>query len=251
MQQAAFDSRGSHIRWTEVPGAEPARVYLHGLGSMSAVYHAHIAARPELAGRRSLFVDLPGHGTSDRPRDFGYTLEDHADAVAAALDAAGVAGAELIAHSMGGAVAVVLAHRRPGLVSRLVLTEANLDAFPPSTAASSGIAAHGEDEFVAKEYARVLEAVGPLWAATMRLADPLALHRSAVGLRKGSDPVMRTLLEGLPVDRVFLQGEHSGELAGRERLEAAGVRVVTVPGAGHNVMFDNPGAFAAAVAGTH
>ncbi|MFJ4947222.1 alpha/beta fold hydrolase [Streptomyces sp. NPDC088760] len=250
MQQATFDSRGSRIRWTEVPGAGPARVYLHGLGSMSAVYHAHIAARPELTGRRSLFVDLPGHGTSDRPADFGYTLEDHADAVGAALDAAGATGAELIAHSMGGAVAIVLAHRRPDLVSRLVLTEANLDAFPPSTAASSGIAAYGEDEFVAREHARVLEAVGPLWAATMRLADPRALHRSAVGLRKGSDPVMRTLLEGLAVDRVFLQGELSGELAGRERLETAGVRVVTVPGAGHNVMFDNPDAFAAAVAGT-
>ncbi|POX60027.1 alpha/beta hydrolase [Streptomyces sp. Ru62] len=250
MQQATFDSRGSRIRWTEVPGAEPARVYLHGLGAMSAVYHAHIAARPELAGRRSLFVDLPGHGTSDRPQDFGYTLEDHADAVAAALDAAGAAGAELIAHSMGGAVAVVLAHRRPDLVSRLVLTEANLDAFPPPTAGSSGIAAYREDEFVEGGYARVLEAVGPLWAATMRLADPRALHRSAVGLCNGSDPVMRTLLEGLPVDRVFLQGEHSGELAGRERLEAAGVRVVTVPDAGHNVMFDNPDAFVAAVTGT-
>ncbi|MEV5385867.1 alpha/beta hydrolase [Streptomyces sp. NPDC052721] len=250
MQQATFDSRGSRIRWTEVPGAEPARVYLHGLGAMSAAYHAHIAARPELAGRRSLFVDLPGHGTSDRPQDFGYTLEDHADAVAVALDAAGTAGAELIAHSMGGAVAIVLAHRRPDLVSRLVLTEANLDAFPPPTAGSSGIAAYAEDEFVEAGHARVLEAVGPLWAATMRLADPRALHRSAVGLRKGSDPVMRTLLEGLPVDRVFLQGEHSGELAGRESLEAAGVRVVTVPGAGHNVMFDNPDAFVAAVAGT-
>ncbi|MEU6668453.1 alpha/beta hydrolase [Streptomyces sp. NPDC046727] len=248
MQQATFDSRGSRIRWTEVPGAGPARVYLHGLGSMSAVYHAHIAARPELAGRRSLFVDLPGHGTSDRPQDFGYTLEDHADAVAVALDAAGVTGAELIGHSMGGAVAVVLAHRRPDLVSRLVLTEANLDAFPPSTAASSGIAAYGEDDFVDREHARVLDAVGPLWAATMRLADPRALHRSAVGLRKGSNPVMRTLLEGLPVDRVYLQGEHSGELVGRESLEAAGVRVVTVPGAGHNVMVDNPDAFAAAVA---
>ena len=82
----------------------------------------------------------------------------------------------------------------------------------------------------------------------MRLADPRALHRSAVGLRRGSDPVMRTILEGLALDRVFLQGERSGELPGRQALEAAGVRVVTVPGAGHNVMFDNPDAFAAAVA---
>ncbi|MFD3590262.1 alpha/beta fold hydrolase [Streptomyces sp. NPDC058683] len=249
MQQAEFDGKGSWIRWTESPGAEPARVYVHGLGSASAAYHAHIAARPELVGRRSLFVDLPGHGISDRPAHFGYTLDDHAAALAAALNAAGVAGAELIAHSMGGSVAVVLAHRRPDLVSRLVLTEANLDPFPPPTAGSSGIVAYEEDEFVDSGHARVLDKVGPLWAATMRLADPRALHRSAVGLRRGSDPVMRTLLEGLTVDRVYLQGELSGELAGRDRLEASGVRVVTVPGAGHNIMFDRPDAFAAAVAG--
>ncbi len=249
MRQAEFDGKGNRIRWTETPGQEPARVYVHGLGAVSTVYHAHIAARPELAGRRSLFVDLPGHGVSDRPGDFGYTLENHADALTAALDAADVAGAELIGHSMGGTVALVLAHRRPDLVSRLVLTEANLDASPPPAAGSSDIAAHDEDAFVDGGYARVLEKVGPLWAATMRLADPRALHRSAVGLRRGSDPVMRTILETLSVDRTYLQGEFSGDLDGRKDLEAAGVRVVTVPGAGHNVMFDNPDAFVAAIAG--
>ncbi|MCF3131429.1 alpha/beta fold hydrolase [Streptomyces olivochromogenes] len=249
MQQAEFDGEGSRIRWTETPGEEPARVFVHGLGSMSTVYHAHIAAHPELAGRRSLFVDLPGHGISDRPAHFGYTLEDHADALAAALDAARLTGAELVAHSMGGSVAIVLAHRRPDLVSRLVLTEANLDAFPPQSAASREIASYEADEFLAFGHARVLERVGPLWAATMRLADPRALHRTSRGLVRGSDPAMRTLLEGLPIDRVYLQGELSGELAGKEGLEEAGVRVVTVPGAGHNVMFDQPDAFVATVAG--
>ncbi|MCX4759984.1 alpha/beta hydrolase [Streptomyces sp. NBC_01275] len=250
MRQAEFDHRGSRVRWTETPGAEPARVYVHGLGAASAVYHAHVAARPELAGRRSLFVDLPGHGISDRPEDFGYTLEEHADALAAALDAAEVTGAELVAHSMGGSVAIVLAHRRPDLVARLVLTEANLDAFPPPGAGSSGIAAYSEGEFVDGGYARVLDRIGPLWAATMRLADPRALHRSAVGLRRGSDPVMRDLLAGFDaIERVYLQGELTGELDGAASLEAAGVRVVTVPGAGHNVMFDNPDAFVKAVAG--
>ncbi|AIG75306.1 Hypothetical protein AJAP_12120 [Amycolatopsis japonica] len=248
MYQAEFDGQGGYVRWTEAPGAQPARVYLHGLGSMSSVYHAHVAARPELAGRRSLFLDLPGHGISDRPENFGYTLEDHAGAVAVALDQAGVTGAELIAHSMGGAVALVLAHLRPDLVSRLVLTEANLDPFPPPTAGSSGITAFAEDEFVDKEFTRVLERVGPAWASTMRLTDPRALYRTAAGLRKGAEPMMRTILERLGVDRVYLQGERSGELPGREQLEAAGVDVVTVPDAGHNVMFDNPDAFVAAIA---
>ncbi|WP_329239842.1 alpha/beta hydrolase [Streptomyces canus] len=250
MRQAEFDGKGSCIRWTETPGEGPARVYVHGLGSISTVYHAHIAARPELAGRRSLFVDLPGHGVSDRPEDFGYTLEDHADALAAALDAADLTGVEIVAHSMGGSVALVLAHRRPELVSRLVLTEANLDASPPATAGSTWIDAYGEDDFVAGGHARVLEKAGPLWAATMRLADPRALHRSATGLRRGSAPMMRAILEGLSIDRVYLQGELSGELEGRRTLEASGVRVMTVPRAGHNVMLDNPDAFVAAVAGT-
>ncbi|WP_405546500.1 alpha/beta hydrolase [Streptomyces phaeochromogenes] len=219
-------------------------------GAASSVYRAHIAARPELAGRRSLFVDLPGHGISDRPEHFGYTLEDHADALAAALDEAGATGAELIAHSMGGSVAIVLAHRRPDLVSRLVLTEANLDPRPPVTAGSNGIASYEEDDYVNGGHARVLEEVGPQWAATMRLADPRALHRTAIGLFRGSNPTVRRILEGLAIDRVYLQGALSGELKGREALEDAGVRVVTVPGAGHNIMFDDPAAFAAEVAGT-
>ncbi|MEU8788210.1 alpha/beta hydrolase [Streptomyces sp. NPDC048643] len=252
MRQAEFDSRGSLIRWTEAPGAGPARVYVHGLGAASAVYHAHIAARPELAGRRTLFVDLPGHGISDRPADFGYTLEDHAGALAAALDGAGVTGAELVAHSMGGAVAVVLAHLRPDLVSRLVLVEANLDPYPPGTTGDSGIAAYDEDDFVENGgHARVLEKVGDSWAATMRLADPRALYRTALALQHGTVPTMRQMLIGLAIDRVYLQGELSGELPGAQALEVAGVRVVTVPGAGHNIMFDNADALAAVLTGTH
>lgn len=249
MRGARFDAEGSLIRWTECEGEGPVRVYVHGLGAASAPYHAHLAARPELAGRRSLFVDLPGHGLSDRPGSFGYTLEDHADALAAALDEADVRDAEIVAHSMGGSVAIVLAHRRADLVTRLVLTEANLDPYPPKTAGSSGIADYEEDAFVTEGHARVLERVGPGWAATMRLADPRALHRSATGLVRGTSPTMRAMLMALSVERVYVQGALSGDVPGGDDLEASGVRVVTVPDAGHNVMLDNPGAFAAVLTG--
>ncbi|QCX80890.1 2-hydroxymuconate semialdehyde hydrolase [Streptomyces sp. YIM 121038] len=245
MRGARFDAEGSLIRWTECEGENPARVYVHGLGAASAPYHAHLAARPELAGRRSLFVDLPGHGLSDRPSGFGYSLEDHAEALATALDEADVRDAEIVAHSMGGSVAIVLAHQRADLVARLVLTEANLDPHPPKTAGSSGIADYEEDAFVTEGHARVLEKVGPGWAATMRLTDPRALHRSATGLVRGTSPTMRAMLMALSVERVYVQGALSGDVPGGDDLEASGVRVVTVPAAGHNVMLDNPAAFAA------
>lgn len=255
MYEAEFDGRGGLVRWTEAAGsgggdgaAQPVTVYVHGLGAMSTVYHAHVAAHPALSGRRSLFVDLPGHGISARPADFGYTLEDLAGALAAALDTAAVSGARVVGHSMGGAVFVVLAHRRPDLVSGPVLTEADLDPAPPPTAGSSSIAAYTEEEFVrGGGFARILRRSGPTWAATMRLADPLALHRSATGLVRGTDPTVRRMLLDSPADRSYIQGALSGELPGAAELTASGVRVVQASGAGHNVMFDRPAVLAAVV----
>ncbi|GHB34157.1 hypothetical protein GCM10010331_22120 [Streptomyces xanthochromogenes] len=43
-------------------------------------------------------------------------------------------------------------------------------------------------------------------------------------------------------------GGLDGDLPGRAGLVASGVRVVTVPDAGHNIMFDNPDAFVREVA---
>jgi pimeloyl-ACP methyl ester carboxylesterase len=44
-------------------------------------------------------------------------------------------------------------------------------------------------------------------------------------------------------------GARSQPLVGAAELTAAGVRVVTIPDAGHNIMLDNPYAFAECVAG--
>ncbi|MEV7522452.1 alpha/beta hydrolase [Streptomyces sp. NPDC091371] len=249
MRSAVVTAGEDRIRWAELPGEEPARVWVHGLGASSPAYFAASAVHPLLAGRRSLLVDLLGHGHSDRPADFSYTLEAHADALAAALAAAGVEGAELIGHSMGGAVAIVLAARHPHLVSRLLLVDANLDPAPPVPAAgSSGIAAYTEEEFLDGGWAEVRDRVGAHWWATMRLADRTALYRSAVHLAAGTTPTMRELLLELKIPRGFLLPEADGPLPGAEALEAAGVSVVALPDCGHNIMLDNPEAFAEAAA---
>lgn len=250
MHSAVVTPEGDRIRWVELAGEGPVRVCLHGLGATSPAYFAAVAAHPLLAGRRSLLVDMLGHGHSDRPEAFTYTLEAHADAVARALTEAGVEGAELIGHSMGGAVAIVLAARHPRLVSRLVLVDANLDPVPtvPRAPGSSGIASYTEEEFLAGGWAEVRDRVGAHWWSTMRLADRTALHRSAVHLAAGTTPTMRELLLDLKLPRTFLYPEADGSLAGAEALEAAGVAVVAVPDCGHNIMLDNPEAFVRATA---
>ncbi|MFJ8750598.1 alpha/beta fold hydrolase [Streptomyces sp. NPDC102441] len=196
----------------------------------------------------------PGqYGSSQRagpPTDFDYSLEAHADAPAATLTYAGVIGAELVAHSMGGSVAVVLAARHPQLVSRLVLVDANLDPLTPAPGApgSSGIAALSEPDFLAGGWQQTRDLAGPHWWATMRLAGLEALHRSAVQLTRGTTPTMRELLLELSIPRAFLFPHPDGAPAGAAALAEAGVRLVAVPDCGHNIMLDNPDAFARAAA---
>ncbi|MGW3322937.1 alpha/beta fold hydrolase [Streptomyces virginiae] len=250
MRNAVVTPEGDRIRWVELAGEEPARVYVHGLGSTSPAYFAASATHPLLARRRSLLVDLLGHGHSDRPEEFDYTLEAHADALAAALTEAEVEGAELIAHSMGGAVAIVLADRHPHLVSKLVLVDANLDPqrTVPVMPGSSGIASYTEEEFLAGGWAEVRDRVGAHWWSTMRLTGRTALYRTAVHLAAGTRPTMRELLLESRIPRTYLLPEADGPLPGADALEASGVAVVSVPDCGHNIMLDNPEGFARATA---
>jgi pimeloyl-ACP methyl ester carboxylesterase len=57
-------------------------VFLHGLGGNGEAILGAVADEPALGGHRSLLIDLPGHGASDRPADFSYSLDDHAAASA-------------------------------------------------------------------------------------------------------------------------------------------------------------------------
>lgn len=241
MRDAQVLPDGSRIRWVELPGSEPTRVFLHGLGASSAPYFTAAATHPALTGHRTLLMDMLGFGISDRPADFDYTLEGHADLVAVALTRAGVTDAEVVAHSMGGAVAILLAARHPGLVRGLVLVDANLDpsdAGAPASPASSRIAQYSEQEFLGHGWAETLERVGPHWAATMRLAGREALYRSAVHLARGSAPTMREQLSTLPISRTYMypEGDAPADPSG---LVAAGVVLMPISDSGHNIMLDN------------
>ncbi len=78
---------------------------------------------PRLArAHRVVAVDLLGHGGSEKPTS-GYSVSNQADLVAQALAKLGVTDAEIVGHSLGGAVAVALAQQSPRLVNRVVIVD--------------------------------------------------------------------------------------------------------------------------------
>lgn len=237
------------IRYHDLAGSEPALVFIHGLGASAAQAFVDVTRRPPLDGRRCVLPDLLGFGHSDHPTSFSYSIEDHAASVAALLDAFGLQGVVLVGHSMGGAVAIVLAKARPDLVSRLVLAEGHLDPEPGSV--TGPVVAHSEADFTRHEHAALVHALVTQglasYAGAFQVADPVGVHRSATSLIAPRHPTFREMLAGLPVPRVFLLGGLSTPNSDLAWLPRHGVPVRVVPGAGHDMMNDRPDEFAAEV----
>jgi len=78
-----------------------------------------------LPGRRLWVPDLPGHGRSGhRPPGTWYHFVDYVSDVLGLAQALGLQQFDLIGHSMGGAIATLVAGAYPERIRRLVLIEA-------------------------------------------------------------------------------------------------------------------------------
>lgn len=97
-------------------------VLLPGTGDTAATWDA---VGPVLSADRDVVaLSLRGHGRSDRPG--AYSIAGMADDVAAALVELEHGPVDLVGHSLGGLVAMLVAAREPALVRRLVLEDVGL-----------------------------------------------------------------------------------------------------------------------------
>jgi pimeloyl-ACP methyl ester carboxylesterase len=173
---------------------------LHGWLDNAASFVPLAEALPELD---LVALDLPGHGHSaHRPPRTWYHYIDYLDDVLVALDALGWDRCVLLGHSLGGAVASVLAAARPERIERLVLIEA-LGPVSARTghALSSLRTALDERAEVSGKRLRVFRGIGDAVAARMQangLSEPVArllVQRSLRAVEGGfewrSDPRLK------------------------------------------------------------
>jgi 3-oxoadipate enol-lactonase len=112
---------GSALGYDEAGGGERTPiVFLHGVGSDKSVWQGQLA---HFAGeRRAIAFDYPGYGESD-PAPEGTTRDAYAAAIAAGMEALGVAEAHVCGLSLGGVVAIALHAFAPARCASLVLAD--------------------------------------------------------------------------------------------------------------------------------
>jgi len=234
-----------------------AAVLVHGFGGDRLSW---MLVQPRLADRglRTVALDLPGHGASDKAVGRG-DYAAFADAVLAAMDALGIAVAHLVGHSMGGGVAVAAALAAPERVRSLTLV------------APAGLGSRGDmaflEEFVGLDrreqvrpllskvltdvrlVGRQVEDMVVAYKRTPGVAEALRTVADALFLPDGTPRVsVRDRLDELrmPVRMVWGEADPIVPVETADGLPAT-MAVRRIPGMGHAPHLEAPAVVVAAV----
>lgn len=112
--------QGMNIRYWQEGQEGPYLILVHGIGACAEYWHANIASLSK--HYRVIAVDMPGFGKSDKP-DVDYSLEFYELFLAGVLDALQIPTCFLMAHSLGGAVAIGFTLDHPERVKKLILVD--------------------------------------------------------------------------------------------------------------------------------
>lgn len=227
---------------------------LHGIGCVKENFAALLAA-PELAGLALLAPDLPGHGDSQGLAPESWTMEGMAAAVGDLLAERAWAGRRLhlVAHSMGGAVGLLLAREAPPIpLASFVNVEGNLVAedcdLLSRRTAEMDLALFRDQKFARlKARARTAEDPGlRAWAGWVEACPAEAFHASARSLVAWSDGgALLETFRSLAVPKAYVTGERSANPAVLARL--AEIERVPIADCGHFVMTEKPAELARVV----
>jgi pimeloyl-ACP methyl ester carboxylesterase len=225
----------------------PLLLLLHGLGANAAVWDGLLPILHERWNGRWIAPDFRGHGRSSHAGPYGYGM--HAADVAALL----AAGDDVVvlAHSMGGPVALALATQWFGVrVHSIVAFAVKPDFNAEEVARIRNVAAAGYRWFDTREAAIVRQIAVAGLRGLIDLGDP----RAAIGVtaadgkyRIAMDPAanlvlgpeLPELLAASNAPAHFAAGDRD-PLVGVEAMRALDSTAHVFPGRGHNVHVEDP-----------
>ncbi len=252
---------------TDQAGAGEPLVLIHGLATSRQIWNGVV---PALARTRLVItLDVPGFGESE-PVGAGFELEAVAARIVEGLEAAGVEQPfDLVGHSLGAGIALTLASVRAEAVQRLVLVApAGLAAVPrPASVLLSGSA-----DLLLATRRRLAPLTDLGWGRRLLLgfsaADAAGLsptqarmlveasasaQRTAGALATITRSDLRPIVARCPAPLAAIWGARDRTVPLRVaeviRVARPEAEIVTIEDAGHVVMVERPGEFAAALGG--
>ncbi len=251
----------------EDQGAGDPVVFLHGFTGQSASWET--ITDPVRETKRTIAIDLIGHGRTDAPRDVSrFAYSQAIDDLAAILAKLELRCATWVGYSMGGRLALGVALKYPEIVSGLILESAS-----PGIAdvqerearrqadelLADEILAIGVREFVARWEAR------PMWESQLQLPIERRTRQRDIRLQNRAEGLARSLrgmgaaaqdslwegLGELQAPTLVIAGARDAkfaEIATRMAVYAPNAELVIVPNAGHAVHLEQPEIYAAHVA---
>lgn len=246
MQSFTSPHAQCRVRYHDLPGGGVPLLFIHGLGCAASFEYPRVYADPAFGNRRSVLIDLPGSGYSDKPEGYSYSTTDQAKVIAELVEILGLNRFYLYGHSMGGSIAIEVAALMPAKIAGLIVSEPNFHR--GGGAFSRGIAAQDERVFINQGYEALICAEQSLWAGSLLSNAPYAVWRGASSLVTGAASAWFDTFIALQLPKSLLFGEHSLPDEDFSAIQAAGINTIIIANAGHSMSWENPAGLARALA---
>jgi pimeloyl-ACP methyl ester carboxylesterase len=229
------------MRYHDLIGEETTILFIHGLGCVSSFDYPQVASMSPLCQHRRILIDLLGSGFSDKPKHFGYTINDHANYLLEFIEYLDLSRFIIYGHSMGGTIAILLAALCTKRISGLIISEANLDS--GGGFFSKKIAAYMESDYVTIGHSELIQEnrndLNENWAIGLNQSLPEAVYRESKSLVKGQTPSWRELFYSLKISKTFIFGENSLPAPDLQELIKQNIHIEIVKNAGHSMAWEN------------
>lgn len=108
----------ARFHYMEIGKGEP-MILVHSAGQ--SLYTFNKVFEKLARSYRVILLDIAGHGYSQRPDFFDFSIEDHGESLARFMDALGIETAHFVGYSMGAGYVISLAKLHPERVDKIVL----------------------------------------------------------------------------------------------------------------------------------